>query len=99
MQLLQETVSALKANGKHIKDVRWCEQDDCYFSWEDFKKLADLDYDERSGKQLIASDLRIYGDDFWLERYEFDGTEGWSFVSVSPEKPLDYKAPSSLITI
>ena len=97
--LLIETVSTLRKNDKGIKNILWCEKDGFRFSWEDFKELADLDYDNASGKQLIASDLRVYGVDFWLERYEFDGTEGWSFISITPEMPIDYKRPESLIVL
>ena len=67
-----------------------------YFTWKDFVELADLDYTFNE-KPIIAGDLRIYGTDFWLERYEFDGTEGWSFVSVLYEKPKEYKKPESLV--
>jgi len=94
--LLNEAIKSLHENGKSPKEVLWCEKDDCYFTWKDFKELADLDYTFYE-TPVIASNLRLYGTDFWLERYEFDGTEGWSFISILPEKPREYKKPESLV--
>lgn len=94
--LLKETIKSLQENGKSPKDIIYCEKDDSYFTWKDFEEIADLDYTFYE-KPVIASDLRIYGTDFWLERFEFDGLEGWSFISVTPERPREYKKPESLI--
>jgi hypothetical protein len=94
--LLEETLEALKENGKSEEDVRWV---GCkiycglpkwftyYFegvkSWEEFKKEAkDVWYDRGYGAQEIADGLVVVGDDWWLERHEYDGAECWKFKTL-----------------
>lgn len=96
MTLYNETVLTLKRNKHNISDILWCEKDYYFFSFEEFKNIAKFDYDNSSGVQVISKNLRIYGTNFFLERYEFDGTEGWSFIDLLPEKPLEHKIPNNL---
>jgi hypothetical protein len=83
MNLLNETIDALENNGKSIKDVKWCGSTSFgWFSWDVFVAVANIDYDNGYGGQEIASDLVIVGDNWWLERYEYDGAESWDFKTI-----------------
>lgn len=80
--LLKETLRVLEQNGKAPHDVRWVGRVGPYTdpphpfgSWGDFSKFADFEYDAGYGGAEIESDLKIVGDDWWLERGEYDGSE------------------------
>lgn len=93
MNLLRETLDALKENNKTPADVIWVGSPDARFTWEKFVDVADFDYDEGFGGQHIARDLLVVGNDFWLERYEYDGSECWDFKQMPkmPTERLDVK--------
>lgn len=95
MNLLQETLSALRYIGKTHKDVLWIGCESFYFSWNVFEKLADTTYDSGYGAQEVASNLIVVGSDFWLERSEYDGSEGWEFKQF-PIKPYKRRNPTAL---
>jgi hypothetical protein len=84
--LLKETIEELKNNGKTYKDVLWVGSKNGYSTWDDFEKVANIEYDNGYGGNEIAMDLWIVGKDFWLERHEYDGSEWWEFKSI-PIKP------------
>jgi hypothetical protein len=96
MNLLKETIEVLLEHGKTEKDVMWCGSPEFgWFTWEDFKEIADVEYDNGYGSQKVATDLLIVGEDFWLERHEYDGSEWWEFKQ-QPQKPKNYKKPVAL---
>lgn len=87
--LLEETIKDLKQHGLSPNDVLWCGSEEFgSFSWEVFKMLADKTYDSGYGGQEVAKDLLIVGKDWWMERYEYDGSESWDFKRY-PLKPSD----------
>lgn len=95
--LLQETIDVLSSAGKTISDVRfvvsggrWLDRGDKLQlgSWDDFAKLADIKYDSGYGSAEINTTLKIVGDNWWLERGEYDGSEWWEFKTI-PSKPTD----------
>lgn len=93
---LEETKEMLKECGKSPQDVRWCGSYEFgWFSWEEFVKVANFEYDEGFGAQEVARDLIIVGDDFWLERREYDGSEWWEMASF-PGKPKNKAVPKYL---
>lgn len=55
-------------------------------TWDDFKKLADRQYDDGYGGAEVNEKLLIVGSDWWLERHEYDGSEWWEFKTL-PKKP------------
>lgn len=96
--LLEETLLALKQNGKTPKDVSWCGSLDAWFSWSEFAELAaKTNYDSRFGGQEIAPDLAIVGDNWWLERGKYDRSEWWEFKSL-PRIPSQHIMPVRLVT-
>ena len=95
MNLLRETIGKLINNKKKEKDVLWVGSKDNYITWNEFKKIADIEYDAGYGGQEVATDLLIVGKDFWLERQEYDGSEWWEFKEI-PCKP---KAKGNIKTV
>lgn len=92
--LLDETVEVLQECGKSPADVRWVGNKAAQGSWDDFAALANFEYDAGFGRQEINDDLVIVGDDWWLERYEYDGSEEWAFKT--PPRPNPNAQPLSL---
>jgi len=81
INLLQETMQALHEYSKDADDVLWIGSLDGKYaiSFDEFFKIADFKYDNGYGGQEIAKDLVVVGKDWWLERYEYDGSECWVF--------------------
>lgn len=85
--LLEETISVLKENEKTELDVEWVGNEEGFsIDWETFKEISNKTYDSGFGRAEVAEDLLVVGKDFWLERHEYDGSEGWRFKKY-PEKP------------
>lgn len=97
MNLLNETIETLHEYGKSPEDVVWCgSQEFGWFPFDVFKKLADKEYDDDYGSSKVAVDLLIVGNDFWLERAEYDGKEWWNFKTI-PEKPNKRAIPKVIV--
>lgn len=85
--LLSETKKKLELNGKTTDDVRYVTDRANYCSWEHFVEIANkINYDNGYGGAEINSNLAIVGDDWWLERREYDGAEWWYYC----QKPEAY---------
>ena len=90
---LHETIGALRAENRTPADVRWCKvssrDPEAWFTWEEFAELAEkMDYHAGYGVAEIVGVLLIVGDDWWLERSEYDGAEGWEYktMPIRPER-------------
>ena len=94
--LLQETIKIIEEHGKNVESVKWCGTKEVHFEWEEFKMLADIEYDSGYGSPDVATDLLIVGEDWWLERHEYDGSEWWEFKEM-PKQPNEPKTPNKLI--
>lgn len=79
MNLLKETKRDLMENGKTISDIRWVGTNEVQIPVDVFLALANKEYDNGYGSQHVASDLVVVGDDWWMERREYDGSEWWEF--------------------
>jgi len=80
INLLVETKSVLKSKGHKPSDVRWVSDGSPKkFSWDDFAYVADRKYDDGYGGEEVNLRLIIVGDDWWLERHEYDGSEWWEY--------------------
>lgn len=88
--LLSETKEILEDNNKKIEDVQYglifVKDVPRYFSIEKFIELANEEYNASYGTNEVELDLKLVGEDFWLERWEYDGSEGWEFKTM-PKKP------------
>lgn len=92
-----ETLNVLNKNNKTPDDVLWCGSEEFgWFTWNDFLEIAPEEYDSGFGGQEIARDLLIVGNDFWLERGEYDGSEWWEFKSF-PKKPKNYNKVKTIM--
>lgn len=85
--LLIETEEVLKENGKSFDDVKWIGTlNGGTISVGDFKKAANREYDSGFGIENVCLGLLVVGDNWWLERHEYDGSEWWEFKTI-PSKP------------
>lgn len=97
--LLKETLAKLAESGKSPTDVRFvtvireAEKGSPVGTWDEFASFADFDYDDGYGGAEINGSLKIVGDDWWLERGEYDGSEWWEFKTIParPDKPLQLR--------
>ncbi len=88
MNFLKETLKELAYNGKLPSDVLWVGTTNEYMTWGHFFSIADFEYNSGFGINIISLNLVIVGENWWLERSEYDGSEGWSFKML-PKKPND----------
>ena len=82
MNLKQETLQVLKTYLKTPEDIRWIGTKNEKIDAAKFWELADTEYDKGFGAQEVATDLVIVGDDWWLERESYDGSECWMYKSI-----------------
>lgn len=85
--LLDETLRELEENGKDTSDVLWVGDSDFKTTWENFEKIAkNCNYNSGYGGAEVYQNLKIVGNDWWLERGEYDGSEWWEFKTI-PKEP------------
>ena len=82
MNLKEETLEVLHNNGKHKEDVKYVCGEDFQISLGQFWELSDTEYNSFYGAPEIATDLTLIGDDFWMTRGEYDGSEWWDFHTM-----------------
>jgi len=93
MNLFEETTEVLEKNNKSWDDVEFIStsvRDSSgprELNLETFLNIAKkTDYDEGFGASEISLNLYVVGEDWWLERYEYDGSEGWRYKE-KPQRP------------
>lgn len=96
MNLLEETTEILKENGKHIFDIVWFGTKKYRYDC-DLQTLLNIEYDDGYGGHEIPTDFILVGDNFWLERREYDGSEWWEYKE-HPKRPSLVKGVNKLIT-
>lgn len=93
--LATSVLDKLREHNKTLADVLWAGSEDFGFMFPDDFRLAasNFNFDSGFGGQECPSDLVVVGDDWWLERREYDGSEWWEFkqLPVRPERLLDHK--------
>lgn len=85
--LKTEILSVLAVNNKTPEDIKWVGSQTQKIPLDVFWKLADVIYDDGYGSPQVAVDLVVVGEDFWLERHEYDGAE-WFEFKTAPIEPL-----------
>lgn len=80
--LLEETKEILKEHGKSLSDIKFVYTDEGCFIANDQYKFMDAEYDAGYGIQEVRPDLKLVGENFWIERSEYDGREWWEFKEV-----------------
>ena len=90
--LLEETLDNLERIGEGPESVMWVIDKalGTKCSWKRFVELAkDFNYDSGYGSAEVNEDLIILGEDWYLERAKYDGSEWWKYCYF--ENPLAYK--------
>lgn len=95
--LKSETLEILKQYGKKPEDIKWVGCDDFHFDPASFWRLADKEYDSGYGAPKVAEDLLVVGDNWWLERHEYDGSEWWEYKEL-PARPVLCKQVKSVFS-
>ncbi len=101
--LVEETLECINENGKTCADVLWVGIDDegdeskcMWCTWEEFAtRWSPFIYDNGYGSAEVDGRLVVVGEDWWLERAEYDGSEWWEFRTL-PTKPAVHKVPGRL---
>lgn len=94
--LFEETIGVLKDNNKSFSDVKWIGGKKYIIPIKDFYILSQEHYNKSSGNQKVRPDLMIVGEDFWLERHEYDGYEWWEFKTM-PTYPKNPKEENEIL--
>ena len=84
--LAEETLNILNKHGKSEKDIKWIGCKKFTIPIDEFWKQAQKRYDDSYGIIEVMPDLIIVGEDFWLERAEYDGAEWWEYKEF-PQMP------------
>lgn len=89
--LYEETLDILNENGKTENDVIWfghvfLDYDDWEYPRDKFKELLNYEYDEDFGLSEVDEYLYVVGDNWWLERHQYDGLEWWEYKTL-PTRP------------
>ncbi len=90
INLLQQTLKTLEDNNKSIDHILWVGNHEISFSWDEFTKVANF----RCNYRGFNKHLKVVGQDWWLERHEYDGSEWWEFKTLPVNKLYKYKTPS-----
>ena len=80
--LLTETTEKLKEEELTWDDVRFVRTEHNQFTVDEAKKMMDFAYDAGYGGTEVDESLMVVGDDWWLERREYDGSEWWEFKTM-----------------
>jgi len=75
MTLLEETIEALKPHSP--AEVLWVGDSHCHCTWAEFADVADVDYPNGFGTNLVSASLVIVGDGWWLARCLSETCEWW----------------------
>lgn len=94
--LKEETLKVLHNHGKRKEDVKYVCGAEFQISLEQFWKLADTEYDSSYGAPEIATDLMLIGDDFYMDRGEYDGSEWWDFNTMPDKTRLPIREITAL---
>jgi hypothetical protein len=80
----EETLEDLRRHGKTIGDIRWIGDNSGKRTTDikEFFNSINFRYDDGFGWTAIRESLVIVGDDWWLERMEYDGSEWWEFKTI-----------------
>lgn len=95
MNFLKETLDILAKHDLSWDDVLWVGCKDYTIPKEFFLKEADRIYDNGFGGVEVGRNLLVVGENWWLERHEYDGAEWWEFKTL-PRKPEIEYTPYSI---
>lgn len=80
INLRTETIDFLKHHNKTEQDVKYVIIHNIRCSFEYFLDLVkNMNYDNGYGIPYIREGIYCIGEDWWISRYEYDGSEYWKF--------------------
>lgn len=82
MNFLEETLEAMKELGILEEDILYIGSEEIELSLEQFKVLANIEYDSGFGSQKMPTDLLIYTSKAIFRREEYDGNEWWEYIKL-----------------
>lgn len=91
--LLSETLESIEQSGHTPADIAFIGSADAVYrmTWDEFEKLADVEYDSGFGSAEVATDLVIrFSDGKHMWRHEYDGSESWDYDAPAN---VDYTVP------
>ena len=94
MNLLEETKECLEEHNKTLYDIVWIGSRKYYIDIDKFINIADTEYDNSYGSPEVAENLLIVGENWWLERHEYDGSEWWEYkeIPIKPKNKIELQA-------
>ena len=94
--LWEETTRMLAAHGKTFENVEYVQGSGFGITKENFERVAKKSkYYSGFGAPEVADDLVVVGDNWWLERHEYDGSEWWEYKE-KPKQISEIKEVSHL---
>jgi len=95
--LLDETIDALEKAKKTLDDIKYVTTSVYDYRTDTYKNVAweliefvqearHFNYDPGFGFEQVDHSLRLVGDNWWMERVEYEGMEWWEFKTL-PECP------------
>lgn len=94
--LWEETEIMLTAHEKTFKDVKYIQGSNFGITKENFERVAKKSkYYSGFGAPEVAEDLVVVGDNWWVERHEYDGSEWWEYKE-KPKQISEIKEVSHL---
>ncbi len=97
--LLEETIEDIARSGHAVEQIVFIgsERSGHSCTWDEFRSLADVTYDDGFGAQIVALDLVIvFSDGTKMWRHEYAGSEGWEY-STPFKMPKHLKPMSRLV--
>lgn len=91
--LLKETIEDIEASGHTPGEVAFIGSSDAKYrlTWDEFEKLADVEYHSGYGAAEVATDLVVrFSDGRSMWRHEYDGAERWEWDAHAT---VDYSRP------
>ena len=96
VNLLEETLSVLREHGKQPADVSHVQWDGGWCRWHHFEPVAArITYDSGYGSPFVKDSLMVVGiAGWWMERFEYDGSEHWDFKEAPGFPATEGRAPT-----
>lgn len=67
-------------------------------TWDEFTRLADIEYNSGYGGAEVAGDLRVvFNDGGFMAREEYDGSEWWAYHGPALNLPTERKPIHTLV--
>lgn len=91
VNLWEEIIDMLEDNNKTWDDVITIQCDTNSFDKNVFRGVAkSINYDPEYGNEQINLSLKIIGDNWWLERHSYVGSEWWEYKSTDFEQTYNH---------